>query len=222
MNTPFLQVVLTIIRKDLLTEFRTRELLSAMLIFSLLSTLVFSFALELNRTAEKETVSGVLWVTIIFASILGLNRSLAAEREQNNLDAMLLAPIDRTTIYFGKMVGHFIFTLLVGLLLIVVMTIIFTLDLVSPLLIATLILGILGITSIGTIIAMMTVQTRTGETLLPIAIMPVILPVVLVVIRLSNSIIEDEPRLEWLATMVAIDVIYISMSYLLFEYVLED
>ena len=103
MKTPFFSVVITIVRKDLRAEFRTRELLSSMVVFALLSILIFSFALELDRNARQEAVSGVLWVTVIFASILGLNRSMAMEREQGNLDAMLLSPIERAAIFFGKL-----------------------------------------------------------------------------------------------------------------------
>ncbi len=222
MNTPFFQSVRSIIIKDLQTEFRSRELISAMVLFALLSTLVFSFALELNRLAEKEVVSGVLWVTIVFASILGLNRSLANEHEQGNLDAMMLAPISRTSIYYGKMVGNFLFTLIVGLILIFLLTILFNIRLIYPLLILTLILGILGLTSVGTIIATMTVQTRSSETLLPIAIMPVILPVLLVVIQASNTIIDGEAETGWIGTLLIIDVLYLTLGTLLFEYVIED
>ena len=222
MNTPFLKAIFAIVRKDLLAEFRSREILSAMILFALLSVLIFSFALELNRTAEKEVVSGVLWVTIIFASILGLNRSLANEREEGNLDAMLLAPIDRTTIYFGKLTGNFLFTLAVGLLLVFIMTLIFNIGIGKPLIILALILGILGITSVGTLIATMTVQTRSRETLLPIAMMPVVLPVVLIVIRASNGVIEGSSDLDWAFTLSMIDVLYLSLGFILFEYVIED
>src|SRR5574338_1241472 len=125
MSTPFFQAVVAIIRKDLQAELRSRELVGSMGLFALLSVLVFSFALELDRVARSEAISGVLWVTVVFASILGLNRSLAMERDQGNLDAMLLAPIDRTAIFIGKFIGNFIFALTVGLLLLPLMTILY-------------------------------------------------------------------------------------------------
>src|SRR5574338_1440540 len=122
MSTPFFQAVVAIIRKDLQAELRSRELVGSMGLFALLSVLIFSFALELDRVARTEAISGVLWVTLVFASILGLNRSLAMERDQGNLEALLIAPIDRTAIFIGKLVGNFLFTLIVGVVLLPLMT----------------------------------------------------------------------------------------------------
>jgi len=137
----------------------------------------FSFALELDRIARQEAISGVLWVTVIFASILGLNRSLAAERDQGNLDAMLLAPIDRPAVFIGKLVGNFLFSLLVGLALLPVMTALYNVNMIQPWVLLVLTLGTLGFSAIGTVLATMTVQTRTRESLLPIVLLPIALPV---------------------------------------------
>jgi heme exporter protein B len=145
MNAPILKVIWTIVRKDLRTELRSRELVSAMLVFTLLSVLIFSFALELDRLIREEIVGGVLWVTMVFTSILGLNRSLASELEQGALDAMMLAPIDRTAIYFGKMVGNFLFTLVVGLLLLPIMRVLYNLNLIDYRMILSVFLGVLGL-----------------------------------------------------------------------------
>jgi heme exporter protein B len=122
MTTSFFTVVMAIIRKDLQAELRSRELVATMLLFSLLSVLVFSFALELDRVAEEQAVSGVLWVTIVFASLLGLNRSMAIESDNGSMDALLLAPIGRGAIFAGKLISNFIFTLAVGLLLLPLMS----------------------------------------------------------------------------------------------------
>lgn len=220
--TPFSRVVWTIIRKDLQAEFRSRELVTSMLLFSFLSVMIFSFALELNRQAEREVVGGVLWVTVVFASILGLNRSLANEREQGSLDAMVLAPISRTAIYMGKMVGNFIFSLIIGAILLPLMTILFNVPLAQPLMLLVLGLGILGISAIGTLLSTMTVQSRSRETLLPIAMMPVTLPVILIGVQAAGSVIEGTPDTSWLATLVFIDLMYLALGFILFEYVVED
>lgn len=222
MKTPFLHAVWSVVRKDLRSEFRTRELLSSMVLFSFLSVMVFSFALELNRVAEREVVGGVLWVTIVFASILGLNRSLANEREQGSMDAMMLAPISRNAIYMGKMFANFLFALIVGLLLLPLMTVIFNFTLVRPLMILTLVLGTFGFSAMGTLLATMTVQTRSRETLLPIALMPITLPVLMIVVQASSSIMEGSPDAAWLFTLAAIDLVYLILGVLLFEYVIED
>jgi heme exporter protein B len=222
MMTPFARAVFTVIRKDMLTELRSRELVSAMALFTLLSVLVFSFALELDRLARQEVVSGVLWVTLIFASILGLNRSLALEHDQGNLDAMLLAPIDRTAIFIGKAAGNFLFTLAVGLILLPLITVLYNINLVRPLMIITLALGTLGLAAVGTLLATMTAQTRSRETLLPIVMMPVALPVLLTVVRATAGIIDDQFEINWLLTLALIDMLYIGLGILLFDYVIED
>src|SRR5262249_4229062 len=158
--------VMSIIRKDFQAEWRSRELVGSMGLFALLSVLVFSFALELDRVARSESISGVLWVTIVFASILGLNRSMAVERDQGNLDALLLAPIHRAAIFVGKLIGNFVFTVVIGLLLLPLMTILYNVNLINLWLIAVLVLGTLGFTTLGTLLAAMTVQTRSREALL--------------------------------------------------------
>ncbi|MCB9455404.1 MAG: heme exporter protein CcmB [Anaerolineaceae bacterium] len=225
MKTPFFKAVLSIVRKDLRTELRSRELISSMGLFALLSILVFSFALELDRIARQEAISGVLWVTVVFASFLGLNRSLAMERDQGNLDAMLIAPIARTTIFFGKLVGNFLFTITVGLLLLPIMTVLFNVSLVQPLVLAVLFMGTFGFTTVGTLLATMTVQTRARENLLPIVMMPLALPLLLAAVKASTNLLTDSATEDWVAwvqILAMVDVVYLVMCYLLFEYVIEE
>lgn len=225
MKTPFIRTVLTIVRKDLRAELRSRELLSTMGLFALLSILIFSFALELDRVAREEAVSGVLWVTVVFASILGLNRSLALERDQGNLEAMLVAPIDRAGILFGKLVGNLIFVLLVAAVMLPVMTVLYNKTLIQPWLLLILLLGILGFSTVGTLLATMTVQTRARESLLPIVMLPIALPVILAAVRGTTAILtgaRQEDWLIWLQILVAVDGIYLLLCYLLFEYIIED
>jgi len=225
LKTLFLQAVFSIVRKDLRMELRSRELVSSMGLFALLSILIFSFALELDRIARLEAVSGVLWVTVVFASILGLNRSLAMERDQGNLDAMLLAPIDRTAIFIGKFVGNFIFALTVGLILLPLMTVLYNIDLIRGWILAVLFLGTLGFSTIGTLLATMTVQTRARESLLPIVMLPIALPVLLSAVRASTNVLNNNPMDDWIAwvqILLVVDIVYMVMCFLLFEYVIEE
>lgn len=223
--TPFLKAALAIFRKDLRAETRSFELISVMLLFTLLSVLVFSFALELDRLTLESVVSGVLWVTITFAAILGLNRSLASEREQGNLDAMMMSPIDRSAIFAGKMLANFVFSLTVGLLLLPLMAILYNLPLIGLPMLVTLFLGTLGFASIGTLLAAMAVQTRSREALLPIIMLPTALPVLLSVVRATNGLLNDSPVefwSGWLALALVIDAMYLFLCYILFPFVLED
>ncbi|MFN8560161.1 MAG: heme exporter protein CcmB [Anaerolineae bacterium] len=225
MKTPFFRVVLSIVRKDFQAEFRSRELIGSMGLFALLAVMVFSFALELDRNARVESISGVLWVTIVFASILGLNRSMAMERDQGNLDALLIAPINRAAIFVGKLVGNFVFTLVIGLVLLPLMTILYNVSLFHPLLFVVLVLGTLGFTTLGTLLAAMTVQTRAREALLPIVMMPVVLPLLLAAVNASTSILNASPQndwVQWTQILVVLDVIYLTICFLLFEYIVEE
>ncbi len=225
MKTPFWQAALSITRKDLRAELRSRELVNTMGLFALLSILIFSFALELDRVARQESVSGVLWVTVVFASILGLNRSMAMEREQGSLDALLMAPISRAAIFGGKLLGNFIFTLIVGLVLLPLMSVLYNLPLVQPWILVVLLLGIAGFATVGTLLATMTVQTRARESLLPIVMLPITLPVLLASVRASTAILNNAPPADWIAwpqLLVVIDVVYLTLCFLLFEYVIES
>lgn len=225
MNTPFFHVVRAIIAKDLRAELRSRELVSTMALFALLSIFIFSFALELDRIARQEAISGVLWVTIVYASILGLNRSLSLEREQGSMSAMLLAPVSRAAIFGGKLAGNYIFAVVVGLVLMPLMTVLYNVSLVRPWLVLVVLLGTLGISTVGTLLATMAVQTRARESLLPIIMLPVALPVLLAVVRASTGILNDAPQeswLGWVQILAVVDVIYLVLCFLLFEYVIEE
>lgn len=225
MTTSFLQVVIAIIRKDLQAELRSRELISIMLMFALLSILIFSFALELDRIAREEAISGVLWVTVVFGSILGLNRSMAMERDNGNMDAMLLAPVSRTAIFVGKFLGNFLFTLTVTLVMLPLMTVLYNQSLLEGWLLVVVLLGVFGFCTAGTLISAMTVQTRAREALLPIALLPIVLPVLLAAVRASTAILNDTPFDDWSAWIQILlvgNVIYLVMSFLMFAYIIEE
>jgi heme exporter protein B len=218
----FLQTMVTILWKDFRAELRSRELIGSMGLFTLLGILVFSFALELDRSTRQEVVNGVLWVTMVFASILGLNRSMAQEREQGNMDALMIAPVARSAIFMGKFLGNLGFTLLIGLVLLPVMSVLYNLNLFRPELIVMLCLGVTGISAIGTLLATMTVQTRARETLLPIALLPTVLPIIVTVVRATNALLLGDDIRHWLIVLALVDVIYIVIGVVLFEYTTED
>lgn len=223
MKISYLETAYAIASKDLRVELRSREILSVMAIFALLCILVFSFALELDRQAREEAVSGVLWVTLIFASLLGFNRSLAQEYDQGNLDALLLAPISRSAIFLGKFAGNFLFTALVGALLLPLMSALYGMNLLDGRLILTTLLGIFGFCAVGTLLATLTVQTRAREALLPIAILPVALPFLLTAVRASKGILAGAAEWQlWFQLLAGITVIYLALCLLLFGFVVEE
>lgn len=225
MKAPFRTAVLAIVSKDLRAEIRSRELLSVMAIFAFLCVLVFSFALELDRVAREEAISGVLWVTLVFASLLGFNRSLAQEGDQGNLDAMLLAPVSRPAIFLGKLLSNYLFTLIVALVILPLMAVIYNSNLLKGWLIITTVVGVFGFSTIGTLLAMLTLHTRSREAMLPIAMLPVALPLLLTAVRASTNILNEAPAREWmvwLQLLVAVTVIYLALCWLLCGFVLEE
>ncbi len=223
--TPYLKAVSAIVWKDLRAEIHSRELINSMVLFTLMTVMVFSLALELDKEARENIVAGVLWVTVVFAGILGLGRSLAAEKDRGSLDALLLAPIDRSALFFGKMIGNLLFVLVVAVVLIVLLTVLFNMSLFKPLLLLILVLGSLGFTAVGTLLASMSVHARAREALLPIILMPVVLPVLISAVRASNAILNDMPRddwLPWIRLLVVADAIFLAAGYALFDFVVEE
>lgn len=225
MKTPFLDATLAILQKDLQAELRSRELISTMGMFALLCVLVFSFALQLGFEARREVVGGVLWVTVIFAGVLGLNRSLGSERENGSMDAMLLAPVQRAAIFAGKFVGNWLIALLIGLVLLPLMSVLYNLDLLNGWIALALFLGTAGFMAVGTLLATITAQTRARDTLLTVVILPLALPVLLPAVSATTSILADAPPEQWLSwygVLLAVDAIYLVLCYGLFGYVVED
>ncbi len=223
--TPFLSAMGAVIWKDLAAEWRSREMLSAMLVFSLLVLFIFNFALELNPLERSNIASGVLWVTLVFAGTLGLNRSLAVEKDRGCLDGLLLAPVDRTAIYFGKMISNFVFMLLVAAIILPIYSILYNANLFNPGLLAVILLGAEGYTAVGTLLAAMSVQTRTRDILLPILLFPIIVPVLVAAVKASSGFLQVLPIEEispWLNLLVAYDVIFTAVAFMVFEYVVEE
>lgn len=223
--TPYWQAVGALAWKDLRAEFRSRELINSMLLFTFMTVMVFSLALELDSQARKNTVTGVLWVTIVFAGMLGLSRSLAAEKDRGSLDALLLAPVARSALFFGKMIGTLLFVLIVAGLLLVLLTVLFNVTLIKPLLVLVVVLGCIGYTAVGTLLSSMSVHARARETLLPILLMPVVLPVLIFAVRASTAILDGMPSdewLPWLELLAVIDVVFLFSAYALFDFVVEE
>jgi heme exporter protein B len=221
----FVKIIGAIVWKDLAVELRSRELLSAMLVFALLVILVFNFAITLAPGLRVTITPGVLWVTFAFAGTLGLNRSMAAEKDLGCLDGLLLAPLDRSAIYFGKVLGNLGFMLLVELIVLPIYSTLYNVNVFDPGLLLIILLGSVGYTAVGTLLASMTVQARTRDVLLPIVLFPVIFPLLLAAVRASSGFLEGSAMNEiwpWLNILIAYDVIFIAAAFMLYDYVIEE
>lgn len=221
----FLRAMTAIVRKDLSAEWRSRELFTAMLVFALLVILIFNFALELDARARVSVTSGVLWVTFAFAGTLGLNRSMATEKDRGCLDGLLLAPVDRAAIYFGKAIGNLIFMLIVELIVLPIYSVLYNTNLFRPGLLLVVLLGSVGYVAVGTLLSTMAVQTRTRDILLPILLFPLVIPVLIAAVKASGGFLQDIPFSEvqnWINLLVVYDVIFIAIAFMFFDYVVEE
>lgn len=224
-RTPFLKAVLTIAGKDLRSEIRSRQLISAMALFALLTTMVFYFTLDTRPDVRTAALPAILWAIVVFAGTLGLNRSLAQEHDRGNIEGLLLAPIDRSTLFYGKLIGTWIFSIIVSALVTVALSILFNIGLFMPAWWGIILLGTLGFAAIGTLLGSIAVYARGRETTLPIIILPIALPIVMAAVNASNAILANMPLSDWAiwpALLFSADAIYLALPLLLFEYVVEE
>jgi heme exporter protein B len=221
----YLKAIWAVVWKDLAAELRSRELLSAMLVFALLVIFIFNFALELDAKTRVNVTSGVLWVTFAFAGTLGLNRSMAMEKDRGCLDGLLLAPVDRSAIFFGKALGNLFFMLIVEIIVLPVYSVLYNTNLFNPGLLLVILLGSIGYVTVGTLLSTMAVQTRTRDILLPILLFPVIIPLFIAAVKASSGFLQAIPITEirpWLNLLIVYDVIFTAVAFMVFDYVVEE
>jgi len=221
----FFRAMSAVVWKDLAAELRGRELISAMLVFALLVILIFNFALELDADTRSTVTSGVLWVTFAFAGTLGLNRSMAMEKDRGCLDGLLLAPVDRSAIYFGKAIGNLIFMLIVEMIVLPVYSVLYNTNLFNPGLLLVILLGSIGYVAVGTLLSSMAVQTRTRDVLLPILLFPVAIPVFIAAVRASTGFLQGIDMAEiqpWLSLLITYDIVFTAVAFMVFDYVVEE
>lgn len=223
----FLRAMWAVVWKDLSAELRSRELVSAMLVFALLVILIFNFALDLDPATRREPTitAGVLWVIFVFAGTLGLNRSMAVEKDRGCMDGLLLAPVDRSAIYFGKVLGNLIFMLMVEVIVLPIYSLLYNVNLFNPGFLLVVLLGSIGYVAVGTLLAAMAVQARTRDILLPILLFPVVLPVILAAVKGSTGFLDGLDLAEirpWLNLLVAYDIIFSAVAFMVFDYVVEE
>lgn len=224
-KTSFYKALKAVVWKDLMAELRSKEMISGMLIFSLLVIFIFNFSLELSPSTRASVTAGVIWVTIIFAGTIGLNRSMAVEKDRGCLDGLLLAPVDRTAIYFGKSIANWIFMLIVAAIILPIYSLLYNNNVISPGLILVILLGSEGYVAVGTLLASMAVQARTRDILLPILLFPVVIPILIAAVKASNGFLTGIPFAEltnWIYLLIAYDVIFTSVAFMVFDAIVEE
>lgn len=219
----FLAQVLAILWKDIRCELRSKQTWMGMGLFALLVLVIFNFAFDLRVDNKAAIAPGVLWVAFVFASLLGLGRTIAAEREKGSMDRLLLCPVDRKAIYLAKLLGNLLFIGLVEIVALPVFAALFDVSLFAGTLLPIVLLGTLGIATVGTLFSAMAAATRARELLLPVLVFPLIVPVVISAVRATGSLMVpalNEPP--WIGLMAAFDIIFLSISMLTFEFVIEE
>ena len=225
--TPFFQSVLTILKKDLRLERKTGQTISVMVFFSLAAVVTFNLALRGDLGAARNVSGGLIWVTILLAGTLGLNRSFGAERENNSLDGLLMAPISRQAIYLGKFASVFILSVGLELILAFMFFIFFNRPFMNPLVIMILILGTIGFVAAGILVTAMTIQTQARDVLLPVLLLPLTLPAVLAAGSVTATITAPISW-EWadisyaVSIVIFYDVLMLLAGLFAFPYVVES
>ena len=194
----FFSLIMTIVWKDFVTEFKTRELFSSMFIFALLVIMIFIFSVNLSIVKASEVGPGILWVAFLFSGTLGLNRSFVLEKENGCLMGLILAPSDRTTIYFGKLISNFVFLTVMELFILPLFMIFFNIDLLEHLfpLLLIIFLGTLGFCALGTLLSSLASNLKTREIMLPILLYPLLVPIIIGVVRMTGQVLAGEPLSE--------------------------
>ena len=223
----YLSQISAIVWKDFVTELKTRELFSAMFIFALLVILIFIFSVNLSIVKASEVGPGILWVAFLFSGTLGLNRSFVLEKENGCLMGLILAPADRTTIYFGKLISNFVFLTAMELFILPLFMVFFNIDLLEHLLplLLVIFLGTLGFCTLGTLLSSLSSNLKTREIMLPILLYPLLVPIVIGVVRMTGQILAGEPlsgMMNWIGLTASFDIIYIGVSIMTIDHILEE
>jgi len=211
---------LAILGKDLLVEFRTREILLTMALFSMLLVIIFAFAFLSDPTKAKDYGPGIIWVTVLFSATIGQNRLFDRERENGCLWGLLLSPVDAGTIFLAKATAQFIFTVLMELPTILLIILFFDLPLVQPMeFITSLLLGTVALSLVGTLFSAMLMNARMKEVLLPLVTYPLLVPVVIAGVKVTSVAVGapvNEDAWMWLKFLLGFDMIFAVATWFLF------
>ncbi len=223
----YLRVVALVAAKDLRTELRSRDQAVTLVFFALLVLVVFNFAFDFTVIDFTTLGAGVLWVAFIFSGVLALNHAFQIEREQDRIHGILMAPIERSAFYLGKVISTVLFMSAVEAVIVPVSVLLFNYQFSAriALIILVLILNTVGFAAVGTLFAAMTTQTRRSEMLLPLLLFPAAVPIALAAVKTTSHILAGRPfdrYASWLGMSVAYDAIFLSSDVLLFDYVLEE
>jgi heme exporter protein B len=223
----FLQQVLALLAKDLKTEWRTREIFTSMFVFAILVVVVFNFAIGADPELIRQVASGVVWVAFLFTTVLGLQRAGQFEGEADSLQGVLLALYDSSVLFVAKMLGQMFYLILVAICTLPLCGIWFHIDFLACIgpLAMIFALGMLGLSIVGTLFAMMMLHTRTREVMLPLLFIPVTIPLIIAAVSATDQLINGkslESIADYVIFVAIFDIVFFMLALIVFDYVLED
>ena len=221
----FLKPILTLAWKDILLELRTKDVITSVLVFALLVGVIFTFAFDPTPEVIALVVPGIVWVAFTFAGVLGFNRSFILEKDKGSLEGLLLCPVSRDVIYFGKLAGIFVFMIVMEVILLPLFSVLFNFSLLDPRLFLIAFLATLGFAGVGTLFSAIAVNTRSREVMLPVLLLPVAVPVLVAAVEGTAAILNGATWSQlgrWLQILVSFDVIFLVVSAFVFGAVLEE
>jgi len=223
----YLKTLSAIVSKDLLHEMKAKEIVVSMLLFCILTVVVFSFIFEPGSDFKNRVVGGILWMAVTFAGILGLNKSMMSEINGGNFSALMLAPVDRSAIFFGKAISNFLFMIIVEAITLPLFMVLYNVNIFAngamPLVV--FFLGTYGFAILGTLFSIISVNTRTREVMLPLLLLPVMVPVILASVQALNIYIMGDDITEsykWLKLLSVFDIIFTVVVFAVFDFIVED
>ncbi len=213
--------------KDLRLELKTRDVVASVGLFVLLVVVTASFAFPTGGEGREGVAAGVLWMAFLFAALLGMGRSMAIEKEDANLEALLVSPAPRESVFLGKLFTNLGFTFAVELVILPLFIVLLQLRPAGgiPLLVLGALLGTLGIVTVGTLFAAMAVNTRGREAILPLLVMPVSVPVMVAAVKVSEAGFAgtwSAGTTSWLLLMAGYDALFLLVALATFQHVTEE
>ena len=223
----FLQQVLALLAKDLKTEWRTQEIFTSMFVFSVLVIVVFNFAIGADTELIRQVASGVIWIALSFASVLGLQRTGQMESEEDSLQGVLLALHDSSALFIAKMLAQVVYLLIVGLCILPLCGIWFHIDFIACIgyIGIVFVLGILGLSIVGTLFAMITLHTRAREVMLPMLFLPVSVPLTIASVYATAQLIAGmtlRDIVDYISLIGVFDIVFFTLALLVFDHIVEE
>ena len=216
-----------LVAKDLVAEWRSKEVLSSTILFAVIALTVINFGFEPGRFSPVDVGPGILWTAFLFAALLGMNRLFHVEHEAGGLEGLMLCPVDRTTLYVAKCASLFVLLAITAIATLFLFVVFFNVRLGGglPELALVALLGNLGLAAIGTTFAAMASKTRAREVLLPVLLVPIAIPLLIASVKCTTTILAGDGLSAagtWVQLLVAFDAVFLAAGFLTFPAILEE